>query len=127
MTRKKNELIRSKVYYFGISVNNSFWNRCSDSALFERGFGELWLTKNALYFRRYLTMGKYTFKISTKAIIHINTGHALAGKISLPPIMKIHWTKDKGKLVSGFSVPKKIDELRQWQNKLLKVMKAKYK
>lgn len=127
MSKKKSELIRSKVFYFGTSIGDSFWRRYKVEEWLERGFGELWLTNKELNFRRYLTLEPVTFKIPTKAIKNIGTGHAIAGKISLPPVMKIKWIRDEETLVSGFSIPKKVDELRQWQLKLQKMMKAKLK
>jgi len=127
MTRKKNELIRSSVHYFGTSLGGGFFGRYKAEKFYERGSGELWLTNNALYFRRFLTMDKFAFKIPINAITDISSGHAIAGKISLPPILKIHWEKDDETLVSGFSIPRKVAELSQWQLKLTKVMKAKLK
>ncbi|WP_455393121.1 PH-like domain-containing protein [[Eubacterium] cellulosolvens] len=127
MPKKRKEFIRSRVYYYGTSVGNNFFRRYKAEDFSERGPGELWLTQKALYFRLFLTMDEFAFKIPVKAIFHISTGHALAGKISLPPILKIHWTKGEEKLVTGFSTPKKMEELRQWQWKFQKVFKAKAK
>ncbi len=115
------------MHYYGTSLGGGFFNRFKAEKFYERGSGELWLTNKALYFRRFLTTDEFAFKISINAITGISTGHAVAGKISLPLILKIHWRKDEETLVSGFSIPKKMDELRQWHWKLTKVMKAKLK
>jgi hypothetical protein len=123
MPKKKSELIRSKVFYYGTSVNNSFWNKADDADLAETGYGELWLTGKILNFRLYLTTDPV--QIQTKAITHISMGHTHTRKFSMAPILKIHWTREGETMVSGFSMPKRIDELRQWQWKLQKVLKAK--
>lgn len=124
MSKNKKELIRSKIYYVGTSVGNRFWHRYTDDDLYERGFGELWLTRNTLYFRRYLTLKP--FAIPTKAIFKLSAGHIHAGKISLSPVMKIHWTKDDRELVFGFSIPKRVEEYMRWQLKLQKVAKVRF-
>ena len=117
----RNELIRSKVYYFGTSVGDSSWNRYKEDDMFDRGFGELWLTRKALFFRRYLTMEP--FEIPVKSITKLSSGHFHAGKFSIAKMMKVHWSKDDAQLVLGFSLPRKLPEVMQWQKKLQQVLK----
>jgi hypothetical protein len=124
MPKNHKELIRSKIFYSGTSIGDSFWHRYKDEDLYERGYGELWLTRNALYFRRYLTMTP--LEIPIKTIFKISTGHAHAGKISIVPVMKIHWSRGDKVLVFGFSIPHKLEELLRWQRKLQKVAKVRF-
>ena len=116
MPKKQNELIRSKVYYYGTSVGGGFFCKYKGKGLAERGFGELWLTRHAIYFRLYLTLEP--FEIPVKKIVKINTGHFHAGKFSMSPILKIHWESTGDIFVAGFSVPKKLEEFVRWQQKL---------
>lgn len=124
MPKKRSELIHSKVFYYGTSINNSFWQTATEKELSGRGFGELWLTGKVLNFRLYLT--SKPFKIPVKQIFKISTGYAHARKISLSPVLKIFWKRNDIIMASGFSLPKRIIELRQWQSKLQKILKAKY-
>jgi hypothetical protein len=119
--KEKKELIRSKVYYYGTTEGNRSWSRYKENDMFDRGFGELWLTRRTLYFRRYLTMEP--FEIPVKSIVKLSSGHFHAGKFSIPKLLKVHWLKDDQELVMGFSMPKKLEELMRWQKKLQQVLK----
>jgi hypothetical protein len=121
---KKKELLRSKVYYYGITIGDKFFSRYEEDDMFDRGFGELWLTRQTLFFRRYLSLKP--FEIPTKAIFKLSFGHGHAGKIAISPIMKIHWRKDDQELVFGFSAPKNVTDLMRWQKKLVTYSKAKF-
>ena len=131
MAKRKNkprtnrgELISGKGYYYGTTLSSSRWRRYEGNDLFERGYCELWLTRDALYFRRYLTMEPV--KIPTKAITNLTTGHSHAGKFTLALIIKIHWSKSDKELISGFMISRDPKELMQWQRKFQKVLKAKF-
>ncbi len=122
MSSSKVELIRIKVYYYGTSIEGSFRGKCQDNNMNESGFGEFWVTKQALYFRLYLT--HEPFRIPVNKIFKVGTGHFHAGKFSLAPIMKFFWNKNDEVLVSGFSMPKKMKEALRLDRKLRKVIKA---
>ena len=92
--------------------------------MLDSGYGELWLTRHKLFFRRYLTLKP--FGIPTKAIFKISFGHAHARKITISPIMKIHWHQDDQDLIFGFSIPKKVADLMRWHKKLITYTKAKF-
>jgi hypothetical protein len=123
--RKRNiskpELIHCKAYYFGTTKGNSFWKRLKDGELAERGYGELWLTKDALYFRRYLTLKP--IEIPTRNIQDTSAGFSHAGKISGKAVFKVHWNKDGQDFVSGFSSVKNQKEMVLWDRMLKKVLK----
>jgi hypothetical protein len=120
----KNKLVQGKGYYYGTTLGSSFWRRYKDDNLLMRGDGEIWLSRDALYFRRYFTLEP--IRIPTRAITKIRIGHAHAGKLTLAPIVKIHWIKADFELVSGFLISKDINELLLWQRKFQKVIKAKF-
>jgi hypothetical protein len=114
------ELIRSKVLYYGTTIGNNPLSRYKEDDLYDRGFGELWLTKKILYFKRYLTMTP--FEIRTSSIRKVSVGHGHAGKITLELVLKIHWIKDGQLLVSGFAIQKRQEDLLRWQKRLMKVL-----
>lgn len=103
-------------------MGNKFWSRYKDKKFYERGLGELWLTRNELNFRLYLTLDP--IKIPTRAIHGISFSHGHAGKISSKLVLKIHWKMEDLDLVSGFSSIKNPNELLQWERLLRKVIKA---
>jgi hypothetical protein len=118
----KQEIFHSKAYYFGTTKGNSFWKRCKTEELFERGLGELWLTRDTLYFRRYLTIDP--IKIPTRAITSISYGYGHAGKLSAQLVFKVHWSRKDFDLTSGFSTVKKSNEFIQWERSIKKLKKA---
>jgi len=120
----KNALIHGKGYYYGTTIGSSFWRGYKNDNLFMRGDGELWLTRDVLYFRRYFTLDP--IKIPTRAITKIRVSHSHAGKFTLAPIVKIHWVKAEQELVSGFLISKDNNELLLWFRKFQKVIKAKF-
>ena len=120
---KKNEYFHVKSYYFGTTVGNSFWRRYKLDNFYERGFGELVLTRENLTFRRYLSIEPIT--IPTRAISSKTYGHGHAAKISAQMVLKVHWQKDGEELVSGFASTKNPKELLQWQRMIFKnIMKS---
>jgi hypothetical protein len=125
MARSKTELIKSKVYYFGTTYGGNSFSRHRGKQYFDRGFGELWLTRQAIYFRLYLTLEP--FEIPLKRIVKMKTSHFHARKFSIAQILKIYWQTDEGVLAAGFSLPKKAEEMMKWQKKLERVVKAKLK
>ena len=122
MGKSRSELFHTKCYYFGTTQGNSFWHRYKKKGLYERGFGEFWLTKTSLNFRLYFTLEP--IKISSRNITGITCGYGHAGKISLRPVLKVHWKSDDLELVSGFASTKDPKELVQWERMLKKVMRV---
>ena len=120
---KKPELFRSKTYYFGTTLGTSFWRRYRDDEFEERGYGELWLTRNGLNFRRYFQMEPLI--IPARSITDLGLGYGHAGKPSARMVLKIYWKKGEIELVSGFSSIKNVQELIQWKNLIEKVMVEK--
>jgi hypothetical protein len=118
----RSELFHTKCYYFGTTHGNSFWRRYKKKELYERGFGEFWLSKTELNFRLYFTLEP--IKISSRNIITLSYGYGHAGKISFKPVLKVHWKTGDLVLVSGFASTKDPKELIQWEKMLRKVMKA---
>jgi hypothetical protein len=118
---KKSEYFRSKTYYFGSTVGNNFWRRFKDDEFKDRDYGELWLTRNGVHFRRYFQMDP--FVIPVRSISQISYGFGHAGKPSARMVMKIHWLKDGVELVSGFASIRNGQELLQWEKLIKKVKK----
>ncbi len=117
----RSELFHTKCYYFGTTRGNSFWRRYKENGLFERGYGEFWLTKTCLYFRLYFTL--VPIEITTRKITGLSYGYGHAGKISPKLVLKVHWKSDDLELVSGFASTKDPKELAQWERMLRKVIK----
>jgi hypothetical protein len=119
---KIHEYFRSKTYYFGSTIGNNFWRRYKAEHFKDRDYGELWLTRKGVHFRRYFQMEP--FLIPTRAISQISYGFGHAGKPSARMVLKIHWLKDGEELVSGFASVKNPQELLQWEKLINKVKKA---
>ncbi len=131
MSRKKNrkgsklgkdDLFRSKTYYYGTTIGTGFWRRYKEGKLKDRDYGELWATRKGLFFRRYFTMEP--IKISAHAIEDLSFGYGHAGKPALRTVLKVHWRSNDTLLVSGFASTKNTAEVLEWEKQIKKIMKG---
>ena len=124
--KETKEIIRSKGFYSGTTVGNSFLRMYKEDESQDRGYAEIYLTRNMLVIRRYLSLKP--LEIPTRAISRVSFGHFHAGRPALRPIMKIFWVRKGQELVTGFIIKDSTrpDVLLSWQRKLQRVVKGKF-
>ena len=89
-------------YYYGTTIGPSWWKRYINEGWFSRGNGKIWVNKEGIYFRRYLS--KKIKHISWESITEIKEDTWHSGKWTGAPVIKITWKKDELELISGFSI-----------------------
>ena len=119
----KAELFKGKTFYFGSTYGNHFWRRYKVGDLKERGYGELWLNRDGLNFRRYFKLEPN--RIPIRSITNITYGFGHAGRPSARLVLKVHWTYKGEELVSGFASIKDPKQLVQWERLIRKTMSKK--
>ncbi len=105
-------LSEKNAYYCGTTKGKSWWRRYMGEGWLSRGNCEMWVDREGLHFRLYLT--KKIMTIHPRDVTEITVGKWHAGKFTGAPIIKVTWKKGGQERVSGFSVSKTMEDTDRW-------------